>query len=72
MACPRCGSGEYLYDEDGREQNYCGQCGQKIDWSRPPEGEEAEHKAKCGQEKVIACTVDGEPWCEDCFDRAME
>ena len=39
IACPRCGSGEYLYNEDGNEQNYCGQCGQAIDWSRPPEGE---------------------------------
>ena len=40
IACPRCGSGEYLYNEDRNEQNYCGQCGQAIDWSRPPEGEE--------------------------------
>lgn len=39
IACPRCGSGEYLHNEDGNEQNYCGQCGQAIDWSRPPEGE---------------------------------
>lgn len=37
LACPRCGSGEYLYNEDGNEQNYCGQCGQRIDWSRLPE-----------------------------------
>ena len=40
IACPRCGSGEYLHNEDGNEQNFCGQCGQRIDWSRPPEGEE--------------------------------
>lgn len=39
IACPRCGSGEYLHNEDGNEQNYCGQCGQAIDWSHPPEGE---------------------------------
>lgn len=39
ISCPRCGSGEYLHNEDGNEQNYCGQCGQAIDWSRPPEGE---------------------------------
>lgn len=39
IACPHCGSGEYLHNEDGNEQNYCGQCGQAIDWSRPPEGE---------------------------------
>jgi ribosomal protein S27AE len=37
IACPHCGSGEYLHNEDGNEQNYCGQCGQAIDWSRPPE-----------------------------------
>lgn len=42
LACPRCGSGEYLHNEDGNEQNYCGQCGQAIDWSRPPEGEEGD------------------------------
>lgn len=40
IACPHCGSGEYLHNEDGNEQNYCGQCEQAIDWSRPPEGEE--------------------------------
>lgn len=27
--------------------------------------------AKCGEIKEIVCTVDREPWCEDCFDRAM-
>lgn len=32
MACPRCGSGEYLHNEDGNEQNFCGQCGQAIEW----------------------------------------
>ena len=40
IACPHCGSGEYLHNEDGNEQNYCGQCEQAIDWSRPPEGDE--------------------------------
>ena len=44
LACPRCGSGEYLYNEDGAWNNYCGQCGQRIGWviltdRRPPEGE---------------------------------
>lgn len=28
--CPRCGSGEYMYNEDGKENRYCGQCGQKL------------------------------------------
>ncbi|WP_195614487.1 hypothetical protein [Intestinimonas butyriciproducens] len=32
IACPRCGSGEFLYNEDGAENAYCGQCGQAIDW----------------------------------------
>ena len=47
LACPRCGSGEYLYNEDGAWNNYCGQCGQRIGWviltdRRPPEGEEGD------------------------------
>ena len=33
LACPNCGSGEYLYNEDGAENSFCGQCGQAIDWS---------------------------------------
>ena len=32
-ACPTCGSGEYLYNEDGNRNRYCGQCGQRIDWT---------------------------------------
>ena len=31
-ACPICGSGEYLHNEDGNRNGYCGQCGQAIDW----------------------------------------
>ena len=27
--------------------------------------------AKCGRSKPIVCTVDGVPWCEACFDRAL-
>lgn len=26
---------------------------------------------KCGEEKEIVCYVDGEPWCEDCLDKAL-
>ena len=37
LACPSCGSGEYLHNEDGNRCRFCGQCGQAIDW-----GEEAE------------------------------
>lgn len=32
IACQCCGSGEYLYNEDGNHNNFCGQCGHKIDW----------------------------------------
>lgn len=32
MACPRCGSGEYLHNHDGNEMPFCGQCGQAISW----------------------------------------
>ena len=33
IACQRCGSGEYLHNEDGTPNKFCGQCGQAIDWS---------------------------------------
>lgn len=32
LACPSCGSGEYLHNEDGNRCCFCGQCGQAIDW----------------------------------------
>ena len=32
-ACPYCASAQYLYNEDGRRNKYCGSCGQAIDWS---------------------------------------
>ena len=28
----KCGSGEYLHNEDGNQNDYCGQCGQKLEW----------------------------------------
>lgn len=31
-ACQGCGSGEYLYNEDGNRNRFCGQCGQAIEW----------------------------------------
>ena len=34
LACQRCGSGEYLYNEDRNKNNYCGQCGQKLVWQQ--------------------------------------
>lgn len=32
LACPNCGSGEYLLNQDGAENAYCGKCGQAIEW----------------------------------------
>lgn len=34
LCCPNCGSGEYLDNYDGNENDYCGQCGQKINWNK--------------------------------------
>ena len=37
-------------------------------------GQENKHKVrcvKCRKIKEIVCTVDGKPWCEDCFNKAM-
>lgn len=31
-ACPCCGSGEYLHNQDENRNEYCGQCGQRIKW----------------------------------------
>lgn len=31
--CAYCGSGEYLFNEDGGYNRCCGNCGQAIDWS---------------------------------------
>lgn len=28
--------------------------------------------AKCGEVREICCIVDGEPWCEDCLDKAID
>lgn len=33
LFCQKCGSGEYLENEDGNRNEYCGQCGQRIDWA---------------------------------------
>jgi DNA replicative helicase MCM subunit Mcm2 (Cdc46/Mcm family) len=46
---------------------YCPTCGSRM-------SQENKHKvrcAKCGKIKEMVCTVDGKPWCEDCFDKAM-
>ena len=39
LACPSCGSGEYLHNEDGNRCRFCGQCGQAIDWDGDAGGE---------------------------------
>ena len=48
--CPRCRSGEYLHNEDGNENNFCGQCGCPLDWSQMynEDTEQAEESSKCG------------------------
>lgn len=48
MACPSCGSGEYLHNEDGNRCRFCGQCGQAIDWDGDA-GEEAEADGGVGR-----------------------
>lgn len=30
--CHVCGSGEYMNNEDGNKNDYCGQCGTALDW----------------------------------------
>lgn len=32
LACPNCGSGEYLHNQDEAENTCCGKCGQAIKW----------------------------------------
>lgn len=31
--CPVCGSGEYMNNEDGNRNDFCGQCGTALDWN---------------------------------------
>lgn len=32
LVCPSCGSGEYLHTDGGDRTDFCGHCGQAIDW----------------------------------------
>jgi formylmethanofuran dehydrogenase subunit E len=27
--------------------------------------------SKCGEVKEVCCLIGGKPWCEDCFDKAL-
>lgn len=38
IACQCCDSGEYLYNEDGNQNGYCGNCGARIDWPEENDG----------------------------------
>jgi len=42
LACPNCGSGEYLHNEDGNRNKFCGQCGTAINWEPATEQGSAE------------------------------
>lgn len=32
LACPRCGSVEYLHNDSEIPNRFCGNCGQALDW----------------------------------------
>lgn len=32
FCCPHCGDEDYLYSEFEYRNNYCGKCGQALDW----------------------------------------
>lgn len=38
--CPVCRGGEYLHNEDGNRNNYCGSCGIRLDWDLLDEDKE--------------------------------
>lgn len=38
ISCQCCGSGEYLFNEDGNRNGYCGNCGARIDWPEDEDG----------------------------------
>ena len=47
LACPNCGSGEYLHNADENENAFCGQCGQAIKWG----------SIACGRLQVSCCPL---------------
>lgn len=60
--CPACGSGEYLHNEDGNENDFCGQCGCPLDWSQMynEDTEQVEEQHKCGDCKWYCRSVEKE------------
>lgn len=32
FTCPHCGSRDYLKNEDGNRNKFCGQCGKALNW----------------------------------------
>ena len=60
--CPMCGSGEYLHNEDGNENNFCGQCGAPLDWSQMHNEDTGriEEKLKCGDCAEYCCSANKE------------
>lgn len=32
FTCPHCGSRDYLKNDDGNRNKFCGQCGKALDW----------------------------------------
>lgn len=55
--CPFCGSGEYMYNEDENENNFCGQCGTPLDW---------EHMENIETDEVIKIRKKQERNCGTC------
>ena len=41
FTCPHCGSRDYLRNEDGNRNKFCGQCGKALDWGSIVEGGKA-------------------------------
>lgn len=41
--CESCGSGEWLVNQDENENNYCGQCGVKLEWPTLEKEKSDEH-----------------------------
>ena len=60
--CPACGSGEYLHNEDGNENDFCGQCGCPLDWTQEynEDTDQVREKLKCGDCRYYGRSVESE------------